>query len=189
MRAALGELPAALRSRLETTYGITPYDSDVLVNQGRELVDYFVDLADEVRRRQAGQQLGAARRAADPQRARRSTIDRFPLTHRRALAELLAPVKDGDVDTGRAREVLVEMIATGSSAAEVMPAHGIAKVDESELFALGQELIAANPKIVADIKAGKLQAASNLIGQAKKQNPNVSPGRFREIVIELVGKM
>ncbi len=40
-RASLGELPAALRHRLEATYGIAPYDSDVLVNQGRELVAFF----------------------------------------------------------------------------------------------------------------------------------------------------
>ena len=46
VRASLGELPAALRTRLEQTYGITPYDSDVLVNQGRALVDYYCELAD-----------------------------------------------------------------------------------------------------------------------------------------------
>ncbi len=45
IRAGLGELPAAIRTRLEQTYGITPYDSDVLVNQGRALVDYYVELA------------------------------------------------------------------------------------------------------------------------------------------------
>jgi aspartyl-tRNA(Asn)/glutamyl-tRNA(Gln) amidotransferase subunit B len=44
--AVLGEVPAALRSRLETTYGITPYDSDVIVNQGRTFVDYFVAAAE-----------------------------------------------------------------------------------------------------------------------------------------------
>ena len=98
-------------------------------------------------------------------------------------------VKAGEIDTSRAREVLIEMIASGQSAAEVMKAQGIVKVDESALYAIGQELIEANPKIVADIKSGKLQAASNLIGQAKKRKPNVNPGRFREIVIELVCKM
>ena len=35
-----------LRHRLEQTYGITPYDSDVIVNQGQPLVDYFVELAE-----------------------------------------------------------------------------------------------------------------------------------------------
>ena len=46
VRASLGELPAALRTRLEQTYGITPYDADVLVNQGRSLVDYYIELAE-----------------------------------------------------------------------------------------------------------------------------------------------
>jgi aspartyl-tRNA(Asn)/glutamyl-tRNA(Gln) amidotransferase subunit B len=85
--------------------------------------------------------------------------------------------------------VFIEMVASGRTAADVMKAHGIEKVDESELVALCQELIAANPKIVDDIKSGKQQAAGNLIGQAKKKNPNVNPGRFRELVLELVAKM
>ena len=34
-----------MRTRLETTHGISQYDSDVLVNQGMPLVDYFVELA------------------------------------------------------------------------------------------------------------------------------------------------
>ena len=46
VRASLGELPAALRTRLEQTYGIGAYDSDVLVNQGRALVDYYIVAAD-----------------------------------------------------------------------------------------------------------------------------------------------
>ncbi len=45
-RGSLGELPAQLRTRLEQTYGISPYDSDVIVNQGRPLVDYYIELAD-----------------------------------------------------------------------------------------------------------------------------------------------
>src|SRR5690606_29885194 len=105
------------------------------------------------------------------------------------LAELLAAIQKGDISTSRAREVFIEMASSGKSAAEVMAAQGFEKVDESELVALCQELIAANPKIVADIQAGKLQAAGNLIGQAKKKNPNVNPGRFRELIVELVGKL
>ncbi|MEX2091381.1 MAG: Asp-tRNA(Asn)/Glu-tRNA(Gln) amidotransferase subunit GatB, partial [Pirellulales bacterium] len=43
--ASLGELPAALRGRLESEYGLPRYDADVLVNQGRSVVDYFVAVA------------------------------------------------------------------------------------------------------------------------------------------------
>ena len=54
---------------------------------------------------------------------------------------------------------------------------------------MANEILAANPKIVADIKSGKAQAAGNLIGQAKKRNPNVNPASFGEICLELAGKM
>ena len=81
------------------------------------------------------------------------------------------------------------MLASGLSAEQVIAAKGIERVDESELIALCQEIVAANPKIVADIKSGKLQAAGNLVGQVKKRNPNVNPGRVREICVELAMKM
>ncbi len=186
VRASLGELPAQMRERLETTYGIKPYDSDVLVSAGRGLVDYYVELAEI-----AGDgKLASNWVQQDVMRTlneQKIEIDAFSLRPKQ-LGELLAAVQRGDTDTSRAREVFIEMVSSGRSAAEVMQAQGIERVDESELVSLCEELIAANPKIVADIQGGKLQAAGNLIGQAKKKNPNVNPGRFRELVIELVGK-
>ena len=186
-RAALGELPAALRHRLETTFGIKPYDSDVMVSAGRPLVDYFVRLAELC----GDGKLASNWVQQDVMRTlneQKIEADRFALTPE-GLCELLKAIQEGQINTSRAREVFIEMVQTGKRAGEVMKAHGIEKVDESELVALCQELIAANPKIVEDIRAGKLQAAGNLIGQAKKKNPNVNPARLRELVIELVGKM
>jgi len=184
--AALGELPAALRTRLESTYGIKPYDSDVLVSAGRGLVDYYVELAALC----GDGKLASNWVQQDVMRTLNELkidVEQFQLRPQQ-LAELLKAIQDGQINTSRAREVFVEMAGSGRSAAEIMQAQGIEKVDESELIALCQELIAANPKIVDDIKAGKLQAAGNLIGQAKKKNPNVNPGRLREIVLELVSK-
>jgi aspartyl-tRNA(Asn)/glutamyl-tRNA(Gln) amidotransferase subunit B len=66
---------------------------------------------------------------------------------------------------------------------------GIRKVDEAELIELCRRLVASNPRIVADVKAGKHAAAANLIGQAKKQNPNVNPARVKEICLDLISKM
>ena len=187
VRASLGELPAQMRERLETTYGIKPYDSDVLVSAGQGLVDYYVELADLV----SDGKLASNWVQQDVMRTlneQKVEPEAFALRPKQ-LGELLAAIKKGDIDTSRAREVFLEMVASGKSAADVMQAQGIEKVDESELIALCQELIAANPKIVADIQGGKTQAAGNLIGQAKKKNPNVNPGRFRELIVELVGKL
>jgi aspartyl-tRNA(Asn)/glutamyl-tRNA(Gln) amidotransferase subunit B len=186
-RQSLGELPADLRHRLERTHGIKPYDSDVMVSAGRGLVDYFVELAELC----GDGKLASNWVQQDVMRTlneQKIEIEQFSLRPPQ-LCALLKAIQEGQLDTSRAREVFIEMVASGKSAAEVMKAQGIEKVDENELVELCKELIAANPKIVADIRSGKLQAAGNLIGQAKKKNPNVHPGRLREIVIDLVGKM
>jgi aspartyl-tRNA(Asn)/glutamyl-tRNA(Gln) amidotransferase subunit B len=184
IRATLGELPAALRMRLEQTYGITPYDSDVLVNQGQPLVDYYVELSDAI---------GDGKTASNwvQQDVLRTlneqniTIDRFPVRARQ-LADLIETVKSGKLTTSRGREVLTEMIATGKPLDEAMQGMGIQAVDESDLEGLCRELLAANPKVVAEVREGKLKGVGQLIGQAKKKNPNVDPNRVREICLELV---
>jgi aspartyl-tRNA(Asn)/glutamyl-tRNA(Gln) amidotransferase subunit B len=186
VRASLGELPAALRARLEKTYGISAYDSDVIVNQGRPLVAYFIEVADAVKDGKAAANWvtqDVLRVLNDENIA----IDKFPIRSE-ALVDLIRRVQARDFNTSRAREVFSQMLA-GKSTADAVAALGIAKVDESELVALAGEILAANPKIVADIKSGKAQAAGNLIGQAKKRNANVNPARFKEICLELVGKM
>ena len=180
----LGELPAALRRRLEETYGITPYDSEVLVNQGRPLVDYYVELAGLLcDGKLAGNwvQQDVLRTLNEQQ----TTIEQFPLRPKQ-LAELIDTVRKGRLTTSRAREVLAEMLAGGKSLDATMAAMGIAAVDESDLENLCRELLAANPKVVAEAKEGKLKGLGQLIGQAKKKNPNVNPTRFRELCIKLI---
>lgn len=184
---SLGELPARLRTRLEKTYEISPYDSDVLVNQGRPLVDYYVDLAEAC----GDGKLASNWIQQDVLRTlneRQIAIDAFPVPAA-AMADLLKKVRAGELDTGRGREVLTEMIASGGSLDETMKALGIAEVDESELESLCRELLEANPRIVADVKEGKLKAAGALIGQAKQKNPNVNPGEVRALCLEMIEKM
>ncbi len=187
VRASLGELPAALRCRLETTYGITPYDSDVLVNQGRALVDYYIELAEIL----ADGKLAANWVQQDVLRTlneQQIAVAQFPLRPR-PLAELIDTVRKGRLTTSRAREVFAEMLAGGKSLDETMLAMGIAAVDESALENLCRELLAANPKVVAEVKEGKPKGLGQLIGQAKKRNPNVNPNRFRELCEELIKRL
>jgi aspartyl-tRNA(Asn)/glutamyl-tRNA(Gln) amidotransferase subunit B len=187
VQSSLSELPAALRVRLEKEFGLTAYDSDVLVNQGRPLVDYYLELArlcGDGKQASNWMQQDVMRHLGETNTA----IAEYPVRPG-ALAELLKIVKTGEITTTRGREVLAQMMATGNTASEAMQSLGIEKVDESELVSLCQELLDANPKVVADLKAGKQQAAGSLIGQAKKKNANINPSRFREILAELVTKM
>jgi aspartyl-tRNA(Asn)/glutamyl-tRNA(Gln) amidotransferase subunit B len=187
VRAAQGELPAALRMRLEQTYHVALYDSEVIVNQGRAFVDYFVELAEAV---EDGKQASNWMQQDVLQWLNENdgSVEQYPV-QALALAELLINVRDGQLTTSRARDVLAEMIASGVSADDAMKAMGIEQVDGSALSDLCQQLLEANPQIVADVQGGKMQAVGALIGQAKKQNPNVNPGQVREICLELIKEM
>ncbi len=183
IRSSLGELPAALRTRIERTYGITPYDSDVLVSQGRALVDYFIALAEAC---------GDGKAASNwvqqdvlhwlgEQHAR---INTYPIPPR-ALADLIAKVRGGAFPTSRGREVLGLMAASGKPLAEAVAALGIEEIADSALVELCRELIRANPKIAAEVRDGKLKGLGALIGQAKAKNRNVNPSRVRDLCLEL----
>ncbi len=187
VRDTLGELPAQLRHRLEVTYNISTYDSDVLVNAGPGTIDYFVELSSLIDDGKIASNW-VTQDVARVMNEQNLSIEQFPIRPA-GLADLVGRVKAGDFDTSKAREIFGEMLSSGKSAAEVVADKGIVKVDESELVAICRELLEANPRIVADVKSGKQQAAGNLIGQAKKRNPNVNAARVREIVLELIAGM
>ena len=187
VRSRMGEPPTILRKTLADRWKISPYDADVLVNQGRELVAYFEDLATA---------LGDGKVASNWMQQdvlrtlneRGGTIGEFPVRPA-ALADLIGRVSKGDFDTSRGREIFAEVLASGRPVADVVASLGIAAVGDDELTALCRELLAENPKLVADVKGGKEQAAAGLIGQAKKKNPNVNPGKVRAMCIDLIRAM
>ena len=183
---SLGDLPATLRSRLQADHKLSLYDSEVLVNQGRMLVDYYLAVA------AAG---GDAKLACNwvsqdvlrVLKERESTIDQFPVSAT-ALGEFVGKIKAGDLPNSRGREVF-DLLLTGSSVDDAMSKLGIEEVDESALVDLCRELLSANPKIVADVQGGKQQAVGAIIGQAKQKNPNADPGQVRKICLELIAAM
>ncbi len=184
VREQLGELPAALRQRLETDYGITPYDADVLVNQGRAVVDYYLELA----QRCGDGKLAANWMQQDVMRTlneRGIDIDQFPISAGR-LADLLSLISAGSLPATRAREVFERLLTSDESAAEAVASLGIEKVDQSELESLCRQLIEENPKLVADIKAGKMKAAGAFIGAAKKKNPNIDPVQVKDLCLQMI---
>jgi aspartyl-tRNA(Asn)/glutamyl-tRNA(Gln) amidotransferase subunit B len=184
IRAAMGEPPSVLRKQLTDRWGISAYDADVLVNQGQELVAWYEELA-----RLAGDGKTASNwMQQDVLRTlneRGWSISEFPLAPG-VVAEIIGRIATGDFDTSRGREIFAEVLASGKPVAEVVAGLGIAAVGDDELEALCRELIAANPKIVADVLGGKEQAAAGLIGQAKKKNRNVNPGKVRAKCLELI---
>ena len=183
----LGRLPAQLRTELQTEYSISPYDADVIVNQGLDVVEYFETVAKKT---------GDGKKSSNwiqqdvlrTLNERELTIDQFGVSPS-DLSDLILAVADGTLDNSRARDVFAEMFASRVNMVAAMQKLGIEKVDDSAIDDLAREVLAMNERIVADVKGGKQQAVGALIGQAKKKNPNVNPGKFREACLRLIAEM
>lgn len=181
---SLGELPDQIRTRLQADYGLSEYDADVIVNKERSVVEYFETLA---------QECGDHKKASNWLQqnvfaALETSIDEFPISAA-SLAQLIRLMNDGKLDNSRGKDVFATMLADQVSATEAIEKLGIVQVDDNALEQLVRDLLAANQHVIDDVKAGKLKAVGALIGQAKKQNPNINPGQFRELCIQVIGAM
>lgn len=186
-RGALGELPADLRRRLQTEYQLPAYDTDVIVSQSREFATYYLSVADACG---DGKQASnwVTQEVLRLLNERGETIAAFPVPPT-ALAELLQGVREGKVPGPRAKEVFATMVERRDGVAAALERLGIAAVDSGELESLCRQLLAENPRVVADVKSGKAQAVSSLIGQAKKRNANVNPNDVRATCLQLIEQM
>ncbi|NND97657.1 MAG: Asp-tRNA(Asn)/Glu-tRNA(Gln) amidotransferase subunit GatB [Pirellulaceae bacterium] len=180
----LGETPQQTRERLPDQYGIKPYDADVIVKSGREMVEYYEQVArlsGDGKRASSWVQQDVMRTMNE----RQISVDAFPVSAAK-LGDLLGRVCKGDLDNGRARDVFHRLLDQDQSVDDAINDLGIASVDSSEIDSLVQELLDANPKIVEDVLGGNEKAVGALIGQARKKNPNANPQVVRETALRLI---
>jgi aspartyl-tRNA(Asn)/glutamyl-tRNA(Gln) amidotransferase subunit B len=184
IRQTLGELPGQTRVRLEGQYGIKAYDADVIVNQGRAFIEYFETVAE---RSGDGKRTAAwiGQEVLRTLNDRQIEIERFPVSAQK-LGELIGRITKNEIDNNRARDVFAHLMSHDVSVDEATSALGIEAVDDRETEAMCRELLAENPTVIADFKAGKKQALGSLIGLARKTNPNANPQVVREMLNRLV---
>ncbi len=171
VRASIGELPGARRQRFETDYGLSPYDANVLVEQGEEVADYYDAVAratGEFKLASNWIQQDILREAKE----RKLSLAEFPVKPD-ALADLINRIKRKEVNTNQGREVLAKMIETGEAVESVIKAGGYGMVSDRDAIAAAVDAaLAANPKAIDDLKGGKKKpdaVKGFLRGQVMKQ--------------------
>lgn len=180
-RADLGELPAQARERLPRQYGLTPYDAGVLLGLGRAGVDYFEEAA-----RVSGEAKAACNwitnQVAATLKETKGTFAAFPIPAGR-LGGLIGVQKQMGLNKQQAGEVYARMLSSGETAEEAVKALGIQVVsDTSAVAEIVRRAMAANPKAVADYRAGKKAAANSLKGAVMKE----TRGSVRPDVVDRV---
>src|SRR5258708_7323640 len=174
IRAHLPELPDARRARYKTDFGLSQQDANVLT-EDKVLGDYFeqVMAASKVSdhkaraRKVAGNWLNEMVRLL---KERAISIQESSLAPS-ALANLIDLLDSERITGTQAKEILEEAIATGELPEAIVSRKGIKPPisDQSALERIVEEVIANNPKAVADYRGGKTNAIQSLVGQVMKQ--------------------
>jgi aspartyl-tRNA(Asn)/glutamyl-tRNA(Gln) amidotransferase subunit B len=166
---SLPELPHQKRTRFTNDYGCSAYDADVLASE-QSLAAYYEaavaaqptvapkKLANWV----LNDLLGALNDAS-------LTITDCPLPAT-ALAQLVAIVESGKISGSQGKEVFAAMLATpGTDPEAIIKEKGFEQVsDTGALEAMVDEILAANPDKVAEVKSGNEKAMNWFTGQLMK---------------------
>ena len=154
IRATIGELPSVRRKRFEDAYGLSPYDANVLVEQGQDVGNYFETLA-----KTAGDaKLASNWIQQDVLRVlseRKLSLAEFPVKIE-VLGDLLKRVHTKALSTHQGREVLAKLIDSEDSLEQIIQAGGYGMIsDRGALSQVIEEIITANPKAMEDLRGGK----------------------------------
>jgi aspartyl-tRNA(Asn)/glutamyl-tRNA(Gln) amidotransferase subunit B len=180
VRERVPELPKAKRARFVEEYHVSPYDAAVLAND-IELARYFEAGAKGAKKPKniANWILNDLQNALS---AAGKEINECPIPPE-ALDEFVNLIDSGKISGKQGKEVFAEMFATGKSSAAIVKEKGVEQL--SDITAIGKlcdDVIGANPKPVADFRAGNIASLNFLKGQVIK----LSKGKANP---QLVGKI
>lgn len=203
LRALIPELPAARRERLCTMYQLSS-DSSLALVEDKKLADYFEEVVSEFRD-YAASELGSdaasvlweKEKGKDTGLIANWIINRISVEHRAAhgfppaadLARLLWMVHQSVINIPSAATVYEQMVQTKKGPHALVKELGLEQVSDTEqIETIIAEVLAANEKIVAEVKAGKSAASQFLVGQVMKATKGkANPKVVQELLKKALG--
>jgi aspartyl-tRNA(Asn)/glutamyl-tRNA(Gln) amidotransferase subunit B len=188
VRGSLPELPDEKAARYAKDFGLSTYDAGVLT-ASRELGAYFEAVAARL-----GE--GQAKLAANWVMGELSSAlnrDGLEITASRVspdeLAALLGRMVDATISGKIAKEVFESMWADGKSADDIIEAKGLKQItDSSAIEGVIDQVMAANPKQLADYRAGKDKLFGFFVGQVMKATGGkANPAQLNELLKTKLG--
>jgi aspartyl-tRNA(Asn)/glutamyl-tRNA(Gln) amidotransferase subunit B len=178
VRAQIPELPTAKRERFQKDYQLSEYDAKVL-SFDRGMCDFFEQAlkASGKPKSVANWLVNELNKIFNEKKIDMSAVKMTP----QALVDLIAMVDAGKLTGASAKEVFGDIVESGKSPADVVASKGLAKIaDTGAIETAAKAAIAANPKAVADFKAGKEAALKSLIGGIMKQTKGQADPKLAE---------
>lgn len=99
-----------------------------------------------------------------------------------ALAEVVGKFAKGELSSRGMKDSIIEVFKNGGDLVEVSKKY-VQQSDEGALLGLVEKVVAANPDVAADFKAGKQAALQFLVGQGMKESRgSANPTVLAELV-------
>ena len=183
VRATLPELPDDKATRFARDFGLSAYDAGVL-SASRELGAYFEAVV-------AAAGAGHAKLAANWVMGELSSAlnrDNVEIAVSRVtptqLSGLLARINDGTISGKIGKEVFEAMWSTGAAADAIIESKGLKQItDAGAIEAVIDAVIAANPRQLADYRAGKDKLFGFFVGQVMKATGGkANPAQLNELL-------
>lgn len=181
IRESLPELPAAKRTRLQAEHGLSAYDAHVLTLSQQTASYYEATVRAGADAKKAANWIMGDLQALLTEA--RLEIEQSPVAAAN-LAAMIGLIDDGTISGKIAKDVLLEMFASGKAPAAIVKEKGLVQIsDTGELVKIVQDVLAKNPAQVEQFKQGKAQVMGFLVGQIMKASQGkANPKLVNEIL-------
>ena len=181
-RTSLPELPDQKAARYVKEFGLSEYDAGVLT-ASREMGDYYEGVLANLK----GQEKLAANWVMG-ELSGALNKDGLDITQSRIdptrLAGLLVRIADETISGKIAKEVFEQMWSEGEDADTIIEAKGLKQItDSGAIEKVIEEVMAANPKQLADYRSGKDKLFGFFVGQVMKvSGGKANPGQVNDLL-------
>jgi len=165
-RSEMTELPRTMAARFVADYGLPEYDATTLT-QSKAMAAYFEATAQACGQAKLASNwiMGEVSRRLNQQEL---AIELSPVPPAK-LAALIGRIQDGTISNNAAKQVFDVLWTEGGEVDAIIETKGLKQMnDTGELEKIIDEVLAANPKNVAEFKAGNAKALNGLVGPIMK---------------------
>jgi aspartyl-tRNA(Asn)/glutamyl-tRNA(Gln) amidotransferase subunit B len=187
LKKLMPELPDQRIQRLIKEYGITHFQSDIIVNTGLSMSDFYEECCKIYpdSKNIANWLVTYLLKSLNYEGISIEESKIEPET----FTELLILIDEGTISERLAKELIKDYTSTGKSPRTLVKEKNLELLPIEELRLEVRKIIDENPKAADDFRSGKIKAAEYLIGQVlRRVNARASANKVRELVLEELKK-
>ncbi|HBR58549.1 MAG TPA: Asp-tRNA(Asn)/Glu-tRNA(Gln) amidotransferase GatCAB subunit B [Blastocatellia bacterium] len=183
VKAEMPELPDAMRDRFIAQYDLSFADATQLISD-KSLAEFYESAAKESGNPRVCANFVLSELIRELNNSGKTAAE-SPVSAS-GLAELVKILDAGRINNNQAKEILVDMFASGSTAAEIISEKGLEQLsDKGEIESIIDEVLAMNANQVSAFRGGNQKLFGFFVGQVMKASQGkANPKIVNEILRE-----